>query len=103
MPTLVLPNDLTLSYDDHGPREARPVVLIHGMCMSRRFFHRQLEQVTRARRVLALDLRGHGDSSKTEAGHTMPQYARDLQGFIGALGLERPVLVGWSMGAFVAW
>jgi pimeloyl-ACP methyl ester carboxylesterase len=52
--------------------------------------------------VIAVDLRGHGDSSNAEAGHTIPHYARDLQRFIEALGLEQPVLLGWSMGAFVA-
>ncbi|HXO07947.1 MAG TPA: alpha/beta fold hydrolase, partial [Solirubrobacteraceae bacterium] len=69
--------------------------------MSRRYFHRQMEPLSRRYRVIALDLRGHGDSSNAPAGHTIPHYARDLERFMSALELEQPVLLGWSMGAFV--
>ena len=53
-------------------------------------------------RVIAVDLRAHGGSEKAPAGHTIPQYGRDLDAFIRALDIDRPVLLGWSMGAFVA-
>ena len=53
--------------------------------------------------MIALDLRGHGDSDDVESGHTIPQYARDLRLLLEELELERPFLLGWSMGAFVAW
>lgn len=54
-------------------------------------------------RAIAFDFRGHGRSEKTELGHTVPQYARDLHSFIEYLELDDVVLVGWSMGAFVSW
>jgi pimeloyl-ACP methyl ester carboxylesterase len=103
MPEITLANGVTLAYDDRGDRAEPPIVLLHGVSMSRRYFHKQLAGLSPQHRVLALDLRGHGDSEKTDAGHTVPQYARDLKLFIEALGLEQPVLLGWSMGAFVAW
>jgi pimeloyl-ACP methyl ester carboxylesterase len=71
--------------------------------MSRRYFHGQLEPLSRHNRVISVDLRGHGDSENVGSGHTIPQYARDLQAFVDELGLGKPVLLGWSMGAFVAW
>jgi non-heme chloroperoxidase len=103
MPDCLLPNGVTLAYDDQGDPASCPIVLIHGVSMSRRYFHKQLQPLGEQHRVLALDLRGHGASSKPEAGHTVPQYARDLKLFIETLGLDRPVLLGWSMGGFVAW
>lgn len=102
MAEIRLSNGITLAYDDQGAEGTRAVVLIHGISMSRRYFHRQLKPLSAHHRVIAIDLRGHGDSEKTEAGHTVPQYARDINQFIEALGLERPVLLGWSMGVFVA-
>jgi non-heme chloroperoxidase len=103
MPNITLPNGVTLAYDDEGDRGAQPILLLHGVSMSRRYFHKQLKPLSRRCRVLSLDLRGHGGSEKTEAGHTVPQYARDLRLFIEELALPRPVLLGWSMGGFVAW
>lgn len=49
--------------------------------------------------VLTLDLRGRGNTDCTPDGYTLPELAGDIAGFIGALGLERPVLLGHSMGA----
>ena len=103
MPEVALSDGVTLAYDERGDPRARPLVLIHGVSMSRRYFHRQLEVLGERYRVIALDLRGHGDSSKVETGHTIPHYARDLARFIELCQLEQPVLLGWSMGAFVAW
>jgi len=103
MPEISLPNGVTLAYDDRGSRSAYPILLIHGVSMSRRYFHNQLEPLAADHRVIAVDLRGHGDSSDAEAGNTVPQYARDLKLMIEALELDRPILLGWSMGALVAW
>lgn len=91
----------TLSYRDHG--EGRPVVFLHGVWMSGRFFERQIRTVGAEYRALALDFRGHGASEPTPDGHTVPEYAADLRQFLVTLGLEDVVLVGWSMGAFVIW
>ena len=101
MAEVTLANGVTLAYDDVGAQNRRALVLIHGISMSRRYFHKQLAPLGERNRVIAVDLRGHGDSEKTQAGHTVPQYARDLNQFIEALELDRPVLLGWSMGVFV--
>jgi pimeloyl-ACP methyl ester carboxylesterase len=98
---ITLENGITLAYDEAGSRTQRPLVLIHGVSMGRRYFHRQLGPLAEHCRVIAVDLRGHGGSEKVESGHTIPQYARDLDAFIRGLALSQPVLLGWSMGAFV--
>jgi non-heme chloroperoxidase len=99
---ITLANGITLAYDDEGGRDGCPLVLIHGISMSRRYFHKQLGPLSAGHRVVAVDLRAHGDSEKVESGHTVPQYARDVDQLIRALRLDRPVLLGWSMGVFVA-
>jgi non-heme chloroperoxidase len=84
--------------------DGRPVVFLHGVMCSGWFFQRQLEHAAGgAWRAIAPDFRGHGDSEKVLEGHTVPNYAHDVQALIGQMGVERPVLVGWSMGAMVAW
>ncbi len=83
----------------------RPVLLIHGLMMSSRFFSHQLDNPPAGCRLIAPDLRGHGDSDKTPSGHTMKQYAADLIDLIDLCGpgdSSSLVLVGWSMGAMVA-
>jgi non-heme chloroperoxidase len=98
---LVQASGVSLSVVDEG--EGQPLVFLHGVMCSGRFFDAQVERLAGAFRVIAPDMRGHGDSEKTLAGHTVPIYARDLGALLESLGAERPVLIGWSMGAMVAY
>ena len=90
-----------LAYDDRG--SGRPVLLVHGVSMSRRFFEHNPDGLAERFRVVSVDLRGHGESPAHEGGHTVAQYARDLHDVIDRLGLARAVAVGWSMGTMVVW
>jgi len=55
-----LPDGAQLAYDDKG--SGRDVVLIHGMCMTRRYFDRNVDELAERFRVVRVDLRSHGDS-----------------------------------------
>jgi pimeloyl-ACP methyl ester carboxylesterase len=94
-------NGVQLHYEEAG--SGAPVVFVHGVWMSSRFFEKQIAHFGSSHRAVALDLRAHGRSEHVHEGHTVAQYARDLRGFLDALGLENAVLVGWSMGALVLW
>ncbi|WP_255191340.1 alpha/beta fold hydrolase [Natronobeatus ordinarius] len=94
-------NGADLYYEDFG--EGQPIVFLHGVLHGLRFFEPQLAGLSDEYRAIAFDCRGHGRSEKTELGHTVPQYARDLHAFLEQRGLGDVVLVGWSMGAFVSW
>jgi non-heme chloroperoxidase len=96
-----LPDGARLAYDDAG--RGRPVVLLHGVCMSRRFFERNAGPLAERFRVVNVDLRGHGESPASEGGHTVEQYAQDVKHLLDTLELDGAVLVGWSMGTFVIW
>ncbi len=94
-----LSNSVTLNATDAG--SGTPVVFIHGVMMSGRFFDHQVSFFSRGYRVIVPDLRGHGQSEKVLYGHTVANYARDLKELFDELHVERPVLVGWSMGSMV--
>jgi non-heme chloroperoxidase len=98
---LDLPTGATLACTDTG--SGRPVLLLHGVCMSKVFFERNIEPLADSHRVIALDFRGHGESPAIEGGHTVAQYARDVRAVIELLDLPDSVVVGWSMGSLVLW
>jgi non-heme chloroperoxidase len=100
MPHLAV-NGAGLHYEEAGT--GAPVVFLHGVWMSGRFFEGQLERFGARYRTVVPDLRGHGGSEHVHSGHTVDAYARDLRALVEALGLDGAVLVGWSMGALVAW
>ena len=91
-----------LSVTDRG--EGLPLVLLHGVSMSAAYFHPVIDPLIAAGyRVIVPDLRGHGRSPHVEGGHTVGQYADDIDALLTTLGIDRCVLVGWSMGNLVAW
>lgn len=94
-------NGADLYYEDYG--EGRPIVFLHGGGAGLRYFEPQLTGLSNEYRAIAFDFRGHGRSAKTELGHTLPQYARDLRSFLERFDLDDVVVVGWSMGAIVSW
>ncbi|MCB2185868.1 MAG: alpha/beta hydrolase [Deltaproteobacteria bacterium] len=75
----------------------RPLLLVHGWTMSRRYWQHQSKGLAGCARVVTPDLRGHGNSTKVLHGHTVPQYARDLHQVVEDLELTDFVLVGWSL------
>ena len=83
-------------YEDHG--NVRPILLVHGWLCSSRFWQKNVPELANEFRVVAIDLRGHGNSSKILTGHTIRNYAHDVRQVIEHLGLEDAVLVGWSLG-----
>ncbi len=100
--TVDLPG-LTLHYRETGPASGLAVVALHGHPGSAATWDAVAAQLAAAGpyRVLALTQRGYGRSGRVGP-YTLPGYARDLLGFVAALGLERFVLVGHSMGGTVA-
>lgn len=89
----------TLRYLDWGNPGATPLVLVHGLSSAARAWSRVAEHFADRYHVIALDQRGHGDSDWVPADtYDTDSYVADLEAFVDALGLERFVLVGHSMG-----
>ena len=78
------------------------VVLLHGMTDNALCWRRVAQRLEPDYDVLMLDARGHGQSDAPPSGYTAEDHAPDVAGLIDALGLNRPVLVGHSMGAATA-
>lgn len=80
---------------------APPLVLLHGIWDTWRTFAQVAPRLAAYRTVYALDLRGHGDSDKPEAGYRLADYAADLLAVLEQLPAERADLLGFSLGALV--
>jgi N-formylmaleamate deformylase len=76
-----------------------PVVLAHGITDSGLCWTRLARALEDEYDLVMYDARGHGLSDAPEAGYAPEEHVADMTGLIGALGLERPALIGHSMGA----
>lgn len=81
----------------------RPVVLVPGWSQTAAMYADQIDELSRSYRVIALDMRGHGDSDKPAGGYRMARLAQDLHEFLHGMRLEDVVLGGHSMGCSVIW
>jgi lipase len=86
----------------YWPGRGAPVVAIHGLTASYLAFAGIAERLAGRRSLFAIDLRGRGDSGKPDGPYGMAQHARDVAAAMRALGLGSSIVVGHSMGAFVA-
>lgn len=94
-------NGIRLAYDDRG--QGLPLLFIHGYPLNRKLWAGQVEALSDQARVLALDLRGHGESQAAPGPYWMDLLADDCAAFLEAAGITRPVVVcGLSMGGYVA-
>jgi lipase len=84
------------------PGRGKPVVALHGLTASYLNFIGVAEKLACRRPLLAFDLRGRGDSDKPEGPYGMVQHARDVAAAMRAMELGPSIVVGHSMGAFVA-
>jgi non-heme chloroperoxidase len=79
---------------DGGPT----LVFIPGWSTGADIWHHQIGAFAKTYRVLALDPRSEGDSTKTMSGNTPEIRAQDLHALLERLGVRHPVLIGWSQG-----
>ena len=96
---------LQLHVREWGKADGPPILFIHGWSQNHLCWDKQYESALRDEfRLVAYDLRGHGMSEAPLGPENYTDgklWADDLAAIIGQLHLERPVLVGWSYGAFV--
>lgn len=81
----------------------RPVVFIPGWSQTAAMFRPQLDELSREFRVIAVDMRGHGQSEKPSHGYRIARLAADAREFLEALDLEDVVFAGHSMGCAIVW
>lgn len=92
-----------IHYLDWGTAGKRPLVLLHGIARCARNFDHLAPHFAADYHVIAVDMRGHGDSEwDPEGAYLVEDYTRDVEALIDALGLRDIVLWGNSTGGRVA-
>lgn len=91
---------VSLAYMDTGSG-GPPLVFIHGWCCDRSYWRDQLIEFQGRHRTVAVDLRGHGDSDKPDQDYAISGFVDDVAWLCEKIGLERPVIVGHSMGGVI--
>lgn len=91
-------NGITLHYQRSGG-EKPPVVLCHGFSDCHVAWTRTAQALEDAFDLVMVDARGHGYSDKPEAGYSATDHAADVVALIESLSLNKPTLIGHSMGA----
>jgi pimeloyl-ACP methyl ester carboxylesterase len=99
MPTLAI-NGATIAYEDQG--EGEPLLFIHGIFVSKKQWQAQIDHFAQNYRVIACDLRGHGQSSATASPYSVSMFAADIIALLDQLGLKQVICCGHSFGGMVA-
>jgi len=93
--------DIKVHYVEAGGGD-RTLVFVPGWTMTAEVWREQIPYfAARGFRVLAIDPRSHGQTTRTDEGNTYQQQAADLNAFLRTLKIRRPILVGWSAGVVV--
>ncbi len=87
------------AYEVEG--EGPPVVLVHGLGMTRAMWDWQWPALTARFRVLRYDLLGHGASAKPQGPYSLTRFADQIAGLMEQLRWERAALVGFSLGGMI--
>lgn len=95
-------NNHTVSYTDEGPDNAPVIILIHGFPFNKSMWNKQVEILIENYRVIAYDVRGHGNSTAGTADFSIELFVDDLLGLMDALKIDRAMLCGLSMGGYIA-
>jgi pimeloyl-ACP methyl ester carboxylesterase len=96
-------NGLRLRYLEWGQPDALPVICVHGYTSSAEAFNAVARRIQARVHVIAMDVRGHGESAwSPEGAYQYADQAGDLGALVDRLGVGRFVLIGTSMGGVIA-
>jgi len=99
--TVKLANGLTMAYVEMGDTEGKPALLIHGYTDNSRSWS-LIAPYLKHRRLLAIDLRGHGKSDAPTCCYAYSDLADDASLFLDAVGIAKADVIGHSLGSLTA-
>jgi pimeloyl-ACP methyl ester carboxylesterase len=96
---------VSLAFQDTGQTgsDAPPLVIVHSWIQTQATFHHQVDGLAPRRRVVTLDLRGHGLSDKPDHGYRLARLARDVYQLLDHLQIDLADFLATSMGVSVCW
>ncbi len=89
-----------IAYVDEG--KGVPLLFVHGFPLHRGTWQKQIDALRSSYRIIAPDLRGLGESEAGSGTTTMAQFAQDIHGLLEQVNLGPVILIGHSMGGYVA-
>ncbi|MFS0575096.1 alpha/beta hydrolase [Sporosarcina sp. 179-K 3D1 HS] len=95
-----LESDVKLAGCD-TPGEKGTVIALHGLTGNHKTFYHYRKLLENEYRFITYDLRGRGNSSPADEQTSLFQHAEDLKAFIAKNEITRPILMGYSMGAYI--
>jgi 3-oxoadipate enol-lactonase len=95
-------NNITVTYNDEGPENAPVIIFIHGFPFSKEMWNKQIDELKGKFRVIAYDVRGHGNSWSGTDDFSIELFVKDLLSLMDTLEIEKTALCGLSMGGYIA-
>ena len=102
MPRVTTSNGHEIGFAEAGGGESTPIVFLHGVGSDKSVWHPQLAHFGRARRAIAFDYPGYGDSDPAPQNSTRDDYAAAILSAMDALGISEAHICGLSLGGVVA-
>ncbi|TMI96034.1 MAG: alpha/beta fold hydrolase [Bacteroidetes bacterium] len=98
----IIINKLTVSYSDHGPDDAPVIIFIHGFPFNKSMWNVQMDALKNNYRVIAYDIRGHGNSDPGNDEFFIELFVNDMLRLMEKLKIEKSLLCGLSLGGYIA-
>lgn len=95
-------NNITVNYTDIGPEKAPVIIFIHGFPFNKEIWNKQMEMFSENFRVIAYDVRGHGNSYCGTDDFSIELFVKDLLSLMDAIEIKKTTLCGLSMGGYIA-
>jgi 3-oxoadipate enol-lactonase len=95
-------NNITVSYTDEGKNGAPAIIFIHGFPFNKSMWNKQVGALEDNYRVIAYDIRGHGNTETGNGDFSIDLFVKDLLALMDNLKIDKTMLCGLSMGGYIA-
>ncbi|MBF8149708.1 alpha/beta hydrolase [Winogradskyella sp. F6397] len=93
-------NNIELDYEDHGTGNV--LLFLHGLGSTKKDWDAQVPFFSKTHRVITVDLRGHGNSTKPQDAYSVELMTEDVKQLLDELNIKKATVIGFSMGGAVA-